>query len=1039
MKCLKSKMCGGDLTLIDNQSISTCEFCGSKQTIPNTNDEKKVKLYNNANELRINADFDKAYMIYQLIITEYENEAEAFWGLCMCKYGILYVNDYNGEKIPTINRISVNSILEDEDYLKSIECADVISRELYIKHANLIDSIQKKVLFISNKEEPYDIFICYKETDSNGERTQDSVIAQDMFEELSKIGYKVFFARITLESKLGTEYEPVIFSALKSSKVMLVVGSKIDYFNSPWVKNEWSRFINFIKEDKGRYLIPCYKDIDAYDMPKEFLQYQSQNINKIGFLQDLVRGINKIFNKEEKSNNTNAKFNKAEIDDICNCDELISKGNFKEARKIEKKLDIKFDSTKHSELYDSDGFPIPSFHDTYARYVFIKYKIYYKVSIEKYYGLDELVNKLKGTVGFTKNDTDVYLSEALIYSSDDDFKSVLQAFIINCRESLKSELYNELVEKIKIAKTAYEFYDIYNEFKIIKDYKDSSIKRQYCLNKSIKLDNPNSFIYKMLTMCITPTLTQEQARNYLEGFKNISSDCDCQKYIDYLERYIDNDEGIQEKISWIENEINKIYEEQTNIKHLEEKINLYQDKINLLQIGAQKELKNYSDTLEQKENILSLEIKHLNEQLDNCGFFNFRLKKQLNNNIISSELKLSQLKEMNKNLKTLKEQEISTNLKKESEFYDNEIIKIKDQIYEIKINTGLIELESQLEKYKSILSEKNNKIPCWEPSRFYIIKDRFGFIIPCIKLGIYPRYKITNPSLLFKLSETNEDLNGFYTINGLKCVKKENDFFVLVPILWKILGEFEVDKENYYNLQSLYAIEERTYNDKNNLKVAGKSEIVKKDGSSAFEYEASDVRKWLNNELYTLYFNKKEQELLLSVGKINKSLSYLKNDKIYLPSKDEIIKSDFFDFFNTDYEFDEIKELINYSYDNAKRILKTNQISIDENLHDLDDFYVNESNFNAQKEMCLNYYIQTTAYASAAYTLNVGDNIMLRDNIHSIYLDDLNKGEQSEFSEYDYCLVFSGGDFSIRHYWTYDDTKVNTGDIFICPRIAIKK
>ena len=36
-------------------------------------------------------------------------------------------------------------------------------------------------------------------------------------------GYRVFFARITLEDVAGTEYEPYIFAALNSAKVMVVL------------------------------------------------------------------------------------------------------------------------------------------------------------------------------------------------------------------------------------------------------------------------------------------------------------------------------------------------------------------------------------------------------------------------------------------------------------------------------------------------------------------------------------------------------------------------------------------------------------------------------------------------------------------------------------------------------------------------------------------------------------------------------------------------------------------------------------------------
>ena len=57
-----------------------------------------------------------------------------------------------------------------------------------------------------------------------------SVIAQDVYDALTTKGYRVFFSRITLEDKLGTEYEPYIFAALNSAKVMLAFGTSYDYY-----------------------------------------------------------------------------------------------------------------------------------------------------------------------------------------------------------------------------------------------------------------------------------------------------------------------------------------------------------------------------------------------------------------------------------------------------------------------------------------------------------------------------------------------------------------------------------------------------------------------------------------------------------------------------------------------------------------------------------------------------------------------------------------------------------------------------------------
>ena len=300
MAILKCKMCGGDLNVTDDKKIIECEFCGTTQTIPDGSDEKKTNLFNRANRLRIANEFDKAAGIYESIIAEFPDEAESYWGLCLCKFGIEYVDDpKTAKKIPTCHRTSFESIFDDENYKMATTKSDVIAQGVYKEEANVIDNLQKDILSIVHKEEPFDVFICYKETDELGQRTQDSVLAQDIYDALTDKGFKVFFSRITLEDKLGKQYEPYIFAALNSAKVMLAIGTKEEYYNAVWVKNEWSRYLALMESDKSKMLIPCYRDIDPYDMPQEFKNLQGQDMSKLGFLQDLVRGISKIVTPEQ--------------------------------------------------------------------------------------------------------------------------------------------------------------------------------------------------------------------------------------------------------------------------------------------------------------------------------------------------------------------------------------------------------------------------------------------------------------------------------------------------------------------------------------------------------------------------------------------------------------------------------------------------------------------------------------------------------------------------------------------------------------------
>lgn len=301
MVFFKCKMCGGTVEFEQGATVGVCDSCGTKQTLPRLDDDKKANLYDRANHFRRNNEYDKAMGIYEQILAEDNTDAEAYWSLVLCRYGIEYVEDpATHRRVPTVNRAQYMSVSADEDYKSALKYADAYQRAIYEQEAKTIDEIQKGILEISSKEEPFDIFISYKETDESGRRTPDSVLANDLYHQLTNEGFKVFFSRITLEDKLGTAYEPYIFSALNSAKVMVVIGTKPEYFNAVWVKNEWSRYLALVKKSDGKkMLIPAYRNMDPYDLPEEFSHLQAQDMSKLGFMQDLIRGIKKIVQADE--------------------------------------------------------------------------------------------------------------------------------------------------------------------------------------------------------------------------------------------------------------------------------------------------------------------------------------------------------------------------------------------------------------------------------------------------------------------------------------------------------------------------------------------------------------------------------------------------------------------------------------------------------------------------------------------------------------------------------------------------------------------
>ena len=472
MPTCRCKMCGGQIQYELDASVATCEFCNTEQTIVKTDDVKQLKLFSRANTLRLQNEFDKAQTTYENILIDDPNNAEAHWGICLCRYGIEYVDDEKAKKkVPTCHRTVYKYIYDDLDYIETINNADVVAKKVYEREAKIIDSIQKNILEISQKEDPYDIFICYKETDDNGDRTPDSVKAQDIYNELIKQGYKVFFSRISLESKIGTNYEPIIFAALMSSKIMLAVGSCPEYYNSPWVKNEWGRFLSFMNDVQGKHLIPCYFNMDAYELPEEFLMLQAQDISKIGYMQDLTRGIKKLMSVHKKEIETP------------NVEIILSKQEESRLNSIFRRVKLYVESEEFDRA-DTLLEEVLNIKSDYAEAYFYKVLINRKAK-----NVEDLINK-----GELIDDNNDY-NRALRFA-DADFKE----FLVNLNENIKkSSIYIEKTKEYDKAVNYYEWkkYSLaYSTFKKISPFLDSDEYANKCCKEIYKdackiLDNEN--------------------------------------------------------------------------------------------------------------------------------------------------------------------------------------------------------------------------------------------------------------------------------------------------------------------------------------------------------------------------------------------------------------------------------------------------------------------------------------------------------------------------------------------------------------------
>ncbi len=304
IEVLNCQCCGAPLKITG--SVCECEYCSSINIIGGAA-ANYINQLNRANKLRQQCEFDPAYNIYDTILSENTPSVDVLWSQALCEYGIEYVPDPVSSKyFPTLHRIKEISFLDSRCFTEAMELANDEQKEQLKKSAEEIERIQKEYLNIAANEKPYDVFICYKETDTkSGEMTEDTKLAEELYFELSNFGFKVFFARETLKDKLSVNYEPYIFAALKSARAMAVIGSKAEYFTSVWVKNEWGRFLKLTEtHPEKKMFFACY---NPEEMPRAFASKQAQLLGEDGAIKNLAANIVKFLAGNQTINPKNMK------------------------------------------------------------------------------------------------------------------------------------------------------------------------------------------------------------------------------------------------------------------------------------------------------------------------------------------------------------------------------------------------------------------------------------------------------------------------------------------------------------------------------------------------------------------------------------------------------------------------------------------------------------------------------------------------------------------------------------------------------------
>ncbi len=297
--------CGGELLFSQNDDIVKCKYCHKDISVKELSKDLYTSKYqeklNEAIELRNACDFEQAAIILEDVISKDKENAQAYYQLLLCEYGISFVDEDGNttREVPILNLVHDESIF-DKHYYKTL--CEILkdnpeTLEYYNQSLTQIDKLRMEAIDLMKEEEPYDVFISYKRQD-NGVPTNDSEVARRLYDKFTSWGLKCFLAQKTLhEERFGEAFEPIIYSALMSAKIFILVcaSPNKEYLNSPWVKSEWMRFKKRVETSKEKLLLipvleggfkvdrlpTALKKFEALPLNEEFYQITNARFKNI--------------------------------------------------------------------------------------------------------------------------------------------------------------------------------------------------------------------------------------------------------------------------------------------------------------------------------------------------------------------------------------------------------------------------------------------------------------------------------------------------------------------------------------------------------------------------------------------------------------------------------------------------------------------------------------------------------------------------------------------------------------------------------------
>ncbi len=257
---LVCKNCGaafGEEVLRAEGGIVQCRFCKMYHILPGKETSPAALGYMRSGELALDTcHFEDAYTAYRKAAESDPAEPVAYFGMALAKFRIQTLRDIVNNRLQplcyAIADIDGKKFCDDGNYRKALSLATPEQRAMFEARGREIDAIKEEFRRLGQEGTVYDCFLCVKVTEEDRVTpTADKARAAEIYKQLKKMGYRPFYSEEENKGRTGSPYEALILYALYTSKCMLIVCSDENYLDTPWVKNEYTRFLNMRRGEAG--------------------------------------------------------------------------------------------------------------------------------------------------------------------------------------------------------------------------------------------------------------------------------------------------------------------------------------------------------------------------------------------------------------------------------------------------------------------------------------------------------------------------------------------------------------------------------------------------------------------------------------------------------------------------------------------------------------------------------------------------------------------------------------------------------------------